>query len=89
MKTKILYISSNTGIGGQEVVLKRLLENLDKTRYHVDSLITHFRGPLHGEYEKYSDNVFFHDNGPGTSIGDTIFQLIKDNDYYLHAAVFG
>ena len=75
MKTRILYISSSTGIGGQEIVVKRLLETLDKTRYQVDVLITHFHGPLQGDYEKHSNAVFFFDNRPGINIGNTIFQF--------------
>jgi len=81
MKTKILYISSNTAIGGQEVVLKRLLQNLDKTRCQADVLITHLRGSLHDEYEEHSDALFIYDNKPDSDLNAMIFQLIRENNY--------
>ena len=81
MTTKILCISSSTLIGGQEVVLKRLLENLDKTRFQVDVLVTHFHGPLQGEYEKHCNAVFRYEQRPSSDLNAMIFQLIRENNY--------
>lgn len=53
-KTRILYVSSCTLIGGQETVLKRLLRGLDGELYDAEVLITHDRGPLHNEYARYA-----------------------------------
>ena len=53
-KTRILYVSSCTLVGGQETVLKRLIRGLDKELYDVECLITHDKGSLHEEYERYS-----------------------------------
>jgi len=81
MTTKILYISNNTGIGGQEIVLKRLLESLDKTLYQADVLIATVKGPLHDEYEKHSNAVFLYRDNSNISINDLIFQLVRENNY--------
>ena len=81
MKTKILYISSSTGIGGQEVLLKRLLQHLDKSLYQVDVFITGARGALHGEYEEYSNAVHFYPEKNNPDINSAIFQLIQENKY--------
>ena len=52
-KIRILYVSSCTLVGGQEMVLKRLLRGLDKDLYDVECLITHDKGSLHDEYAQY------------------------------------
>jgi len=82
MKTRILFITSNTIIGGQEVVLKRLLRNVDGDRYQKDVLVTHDRGPLHGEYERYSDNLFYaQDMTEEQDLYGAIFSVIRENGY--------
>jgi glycosyltransferase involved in cell wall biosynthesis/GT2 family glycosyltransferase len=53
-KTRILCVSSCTLVGGQEMVLKRLLRGLDKGLYDVECLITHDKGSLHDEYAQYT-----------------------------------
>jgi len=82
MKTRILFVSSNTTIGGQEVVLKRLLKNIDDTRFQKDVLITHDRGPLHDEYERYSDNLFYaQDMEEERDLYGAIFSTLRKNGY--------
>jgi len=82
VKTQILFISANTTIGGQEVVLKRLLRNVDGDRFHKDVLVTHERGPLHVEYERYSDNLFYaQDMEEERDLYGAIFSVIRKNGY--------
>ena len=82
MKTRILFISSNTTIGGQEVVLKRLLRNLDGDRFQKDVLITHNRGTLHSEYERYSDNLFYaRDMTEERDLYGAIFSVIRGHGH--------
>ena len=51
MKTRVLFVSANTTLGGQEVVLKRLLRNMDEERFRKDVIITHKRYHR-GRYDK-------------------------------------
>jgi len=82
MKTRILFITSNTTIGGQEVVLKRLLRNIDSDHFQKDVLVTHKRGPLHDEYERYSDGLrYARDMAEVRDLYDAIFSVIRENGY--------
>jgi len=82
MKTRILFLISNTCIGGQETFLKRLLRNVDGTRYHKDVLITDRRGSLHDEYERYSDNLFYAREISGAQdVYGAIFSVIRKHGY--------
>jgi len=82
MKTRILFVSANTTIGGQEIVLKRLLKNMDDTRFRKDVLMTHKRGSLHGEYERYSDNLFYAQGMmEERDLYGAIFTVIREHGY--------
>ena len=81
MKTKILFISSNTCIGGQEVVLKRLLKHVDGDLYQKDVLITDQKGPLHDEYEQYSDNLWYVKEVGSRDVYSFIFDKIREHKY--------
>lgn len=82
MKTRLLFVSSNTTIGGQEVVLKRLLKNIDGDRFQKDVLVTHDRGPLHDEYERYSGNLFYaQDMEEERDLYGAIFSTIREHGY--------
>lgn len=82
-KTRILYINSCTLIGGQEVVLKRLLRNIDKERFETDNVITHEIGPLHKEYEEYSNKLIYYD-GKSSREGFILNQIGVGNYDYVH-----
>ena len=58
-RKKILFISSNSCIGGVEKVVLSLLKNLDREKYHITMVVTRIKGVLHSEYEKHSDYCFY------------------------------
>ena len=53
-KLDILYIISNTMIGGAEKALLRLIQNIDKSIFNIHVLVPNnrFKGRLHNEYER-------------------------------------
>jgi len=82
MKTKILFISSNTNVGGQEVVLKRMLQRLDGDLYQKDVFITHgIKGPLHDAYEQHSDSLYYHMDDAEGARYSALLQKIRENKY--------
>lgn len=84
-KTKILYLTSCTHIGGQETVLKRLLKNIDKSLYEVHVLVTHEKGYLHHEFEVNSDKLIYVTNHQTEPLYQTILNLVSEEDYdYIH-----
>jgi len=63
-------------------VLKRLLKNIDGTRFLKDVLVTHDRGPLHDEYEEYSDNLFYAQDMEGErDLYGAVFSTLRKNGY--------
>jgi glycosyltransferase involved in cell wall biosynthesis len=53
-KLDILYIISNTMIGGAEKALLRLIQSIDKNIYNIHVLVPNnrFKGRLHNDYER-------------------------------------
>jgi len=58
-RLQILFVSSNSCIGGVEKVVFNLLKNLDNKRYHITTIVTRLNGPFHALYKKYSDQCFY------------------------------
>lgn len=79
-KTRILYVSSCTLIGGQETVLKRLLRGLDKDLYDAECLITHDKGALHDEYVKYA-KVTYAPESDRERLSTVILEKAKAGNY--------
>lgn len=83
-KTRVLFFTSGTQIGGQERALLRLLRSLDKNQYQLDVAVTHTKGVLHGEFAKYASNINYCD-----SLREDVKQFMLDSvrgvDYdYIH-----
>lgn len=59
-KLDILYVISNTMIGGAEKALLRLIQNIDKNIYNIHVLVPNnrFKGRLHNEY-KHACNLHY------------------------------
>lgn len=81
----ILYIVSNTMIGGAEKQLLRLVQTIDKETYSVHVLIPHIKnkGRLHNEFEKACTLHSLASAGPGnwkaklvTFINDHNFDVV-------------
>ena len=49
--TRILYVISNSRIGGAETILARILDGLDRTRFEPHVIVTNAIGPLHDRYQ--------------------------------------
>ena len=79
-KQKILYVISNSQIGGAETVLKRLLRSLDKNFYEPDVLVTGEKGPLHCEYEKHAQAVYHMPIG-SENVRKWLFATIRGEHY--------
>lgn len=58
-RKQLLFVSSNSCIGGVEKVVLNLLKNLDREKYHITTIVTRLRGPFEKYYIEYSD-VFYH-----------------------------
>ena len=79
---RILYVTSNTLIGGAETVLKRLIQGLDKTLYDIEVLVTHERGPLHDEYAEAAKLTYL----PNTdNLESQLLDKVRQGNYdYVH-----
>jgi len=49
---KILYVISNSRIGGAETLLARLVERLDRKKFEPHVIVTDAIGPFHDRYQK-------------------------------------
>jgi len=79
----ILYVISNTQIGGAETVLKRLIRGLDKSLYEVDVIVTGMRGPLHAEYAANSSSLTYSQDEGVYDINLWIITKAKEKQYDL------
>lgn len=62
--------------------MKRLLKHIDGDLYQKDVLITNEKGPLHDEYDRYSDNLWYSQEIlEGRDIYATIFKKIQEHKY--------
>ena len=81
---RVLYVSSNTRVGGAETVLKRLLRGLDKTRVKASVLVTGDRGPLHEEYIQHATVTYARDD-KAANLEDYIHGKAVEGRYdYIH-----
>jgi glycosyltransferase involved in cell wall biosynthesis len=76
-KLRILYIVSNSQIGGAETCLKRILEDIDKSFYEVTVAVTGTKGALHSEYVKHADDVVYLENLNTADIATWIIRNLK------------
>jgi len=58
--TRILFVISNSNIGGAETLLARVVENLDRTKFEPHVIVTDAIGPLHGRYRAASKYNYIH-----------------------------
>lgn len=67
-KRRVLFITSNTCIGGVETILLNYLRAIDRSKYHTTVIVTELKGQLEKEYKAACDEMIFLDSTDAINI---------------------